>query len=105
MRIKSVVVVQRGPEGRSSEVLRLRSGSAGKEPRRRTSKAFRPLEKLERRVLQSADRFTSELLRRHRRSTRKRKDGWLLDAPRNVYEAGRKASKQLGKLTGLELPC
>jgi hypothetical protein len=50
-----------------------------------------PLESAARRLVRAQVVFGQEVLRRHNRSNRRRRDGWLLEAPANLIESGRKA--------------
>lgn len=63
--------------------------------KRKSSKGLSPLEKVARRVLKARKVFADEMLDRHERESRKRKDGWLREAPRINLKAGRKAFKKL----------
>jgi hypothetical protein len=50
-----------------------------------------PLERAARRLVRAQVVFGQEVLRRHTLSNRRRRDGWLLEAPSNLIESGRKA--------------
>ena len=63
--------------------------------KRKRSKSLKPLEQIERRVLRANGIFVNELVRLHDRSTAKRKDGWLYDAPANLLRAGSKYYRRL----------
>jgi len=41
--------------------------------------------------------FGQEVLRRHDRANRRRRDGWLIEAPATVFESGRKAYNEARK--------
>jgi hypothetical protein len=63
------------------------------EPRKRprVSAWTSPLEHAARRLVRAQVVFGQEVLRRHNRSNRRRRDGWLLEGPANLIESGRKA--------------
>lgn len=59
--------------------------------RRKVSAWTSPIERAARRLVRAQVVFGQEVLRRHNRSNRRRRDGWLLEAPANLIESGRKA--------------
>jgi hypothetical protein len=63
--------------------------------RKKQTKGLKPLERLVRSVADGYDRYGSTYAKRHRRSNRKRKDGWLRDIVQNVAKAGDKSRKKL----------
>lgn len=63
--------------------------------KRKQTAWVKPFEKAERRVLKAAERAAGTYRKRHDRSSRKRKDGWIDDAPKNAMRAMRKADKAL----------
>ena len=63
--------------------------------KKKQTKGLRPAERLVRTVLDASDAYSSTAATRHRRSNRKRKDGWLKDLAANVSKAGNKARKEL----------
>jgi len=65
--------------------------------RRRTSALTRPLERVARRLARAQVIFGQEVLRRHDRANRRRRDGWLIEAPATVFESGRKAYNEARK--------
>lgn len=65
--------------------------------RRRTSAVTKPLEQATRRLIRAQVIFGQELLRRNDRANRRRRDGWLVEAPANVIESGRKAYNEVRK--------
>jgi hypothetical protein len=65
--------------------------------KRKVSRWVRPIERLQRRVLEAQEAFSETLLDRHNRSNRKRKNGFLRDGGVNLMRAQRKALKRLRK--------
>jgi hypothetical protein len=63
----------------------------------RTSPLTRPIERAARRLEKAQLIFAQDLLRRHAESNRRRRDGWVLEAPANVIEAGRHAYNEARK--------
>ncbi len=63
--------------------------------KRKVSRWLKPMEKGQRRMLTALAAFGNTLTQRHERSNRKRKNGWLRDAPMNMMRAQRKAAKKL----------
>jgi hypothetical protein len=72
---------------------------AEKEPRRRrkTSVLIRPIERAARRLVRAHIIFGQEVLRRHNRANRRRRDGWLMEGPATVIESGRRAYNEARK--------
>ena len=68
-----------------------------KERRPKVSFWSRSLEKGARRILNAQVVFAQEALKRHDESSRRRKDGWLLEGPANIAELGRKALNEARK--------
>ncbi len=63
--------------------------------KRKVSKWLRPLEKMIRRSRRADQTFATEALKRHDRSNRKRRNGFIRDAPLNILQAARKRNKKL----------
>jgi hypothetical protein len=59
--------------------------------RPRVSILSRPLERAARRLIRAQVIFGQEALRRHDRANRRRRDGWLVEAPATAILSGRKA--------------
>ena len=92
--VRRITVIQLGGKG-AAEVGSADTVYKKKGKKRKNSKGFSPFEKLARRVLKARKVFADEMLDRHERQSRKRKDGWLREAPRINLKAGRKAFKKL----------
>jgi Family of unknown function (DUF6312) len=93
--VKRVTVIQRGGDDHKPKAV-----VVYKDPRRDSAKVSiltRPLERGARRLLKAQVLFGQEALRRHDESNRRRRDGWLLDGPANVFESGRKALNEARK--------
>jgi hypothetical protein len=63
--------------------------------KKKQAKGLKPIERLVRSVADANDAFAGTYASRHRRSNRKRRDGWLRDALVNVSKAGNKGRKEL----------
>jgi hypothetical protein len=89
--VKRVTVIERNADGTSTSVVYKAKGKK----KRKVSRGLKGVEKLERRFLEAGNTFTSELLSRHNRSTRKRRDGFLRDGHANLVKSQLKAVKKL----------
>ena len=65
--------------------------------RRKISVLGRPFEKAARSLIRSQVVFGQEVLRRHDKANRRRRDGWLLEAPSIILKSGRKAYNEARK--------
>src|SRR6185437_9643507 len=63
--------------------------------KKKQTKGLKPIERLVRSVVDANDAFGSTYAQRHRRSNRKRRDGWLKDMAANISKAGNKGRKEL----------
>lgn len=63
--------------------------------KKKQTKGLKPLERVVRTVADANDAFAGTYVRRHRRSNRKRRDGWLRDALVNITKAADKGRKEL----------
>jgi hypothetical protein len=63
--------------------------------RKKGSRLLRPLETAVRRWAEATESYASQYLDEHRKSSRKRGDGWLRDLPENTLKASRKGAKRL----------
>jgi len=63
--------------------------------RKKQTAGLKQIERLVRGVGDGFDRYASTYMKRHRRSNRKRKDGWLRDVVQNVAKAGDKGRKKM----------
>jgi hypothetical protein len=86
---------------KSAQAAQLAAGGAlvqikGKKSRKRKkqSKSTKLLEKIARRGMVSGGSVFDQYLKRHKRSNRKKKDGWLKDFSKNSFAAMRKAPKR-----------
>ena len=66
-----------------------------KRKKKKQSKGLRPVERVVRALADANDAVAGTYVRRHRRSNRKRKDGWLRDLAVNLGRAGNKGGKEL----------
>lgn len=79
--------------GGRSEVLVGKKGKRKKS--KRQTRLFKPAERLTRRVSKGGERAVEKYTKEHRRSNRKRRDGWIRDFPVNVARAQAKGWNQL----------
>lgn len=72
--------------------------------RRKVSTWSRPLERAARHLMTAQIALGEEALRRQDKSNRRRRDGWILDAPITVFQAQRKAYNEARKAVPFRLP-
>jgi len=84
--------------------VRLRTrGSSGlavykvkkKKKKKRRSREMKGIERMVRRGAMADSGFSKRYLREHRKSNRKKKDGWARDFSDNIYKAGKRGRKKL----------
>lgn len=89
--VRRIILI--GMDGRTIRV----QGKA-KKKKRRVRGWLRPIERLTRRALQGGKAGSNELLRRHNRSTRKKRRRWVTDMPKNMTRANWKAFKKIRRI-------
>ena len=92
--IRRIVRLQAAPNGALDPVLIFKKRSK----RKKQTGFLRPLEERARTLAQAQATSAEKYIERHDRSNRDRRDGWLLDAPRNLFLARRKGAKKLARL-------
>jgi Family of unknown function (DUF6312) len=89
--VNRITVIQRTDGDASSTTVYRR-----KKKRRKTTWSG-PLERAARDMLKAQQAFAQSALDRQDKSNRRRREGWLMDAPVNLYEAGRRGYNQARK--------
>ena len=95
-KVRRVTILEAGEDGQLNVV-----GETTKRKRKRNRKTSSLGEAPERNMrvgLKAMRIFVDEMDRRHDRSSRKKKDGWMVDLGKNSFNANRKAMKKLRKL-------
>jgi hypothetical protein len=91
--IKRIIIpASAQPTGGSGEAIQLKAKRRRK--RKKQSKQFKFMEKLTRRSMRSGGSIYDKYLKRHKRSNRKKKNGWLKDLNKNMFNASRKGRKK-----------
>jgi hypothetical protein len=75
-----------------------------KSGKKRGSAWLAPIEHVEKHLLLANQEYADELTRLHRRSNRRRRDGWILDGPKNLFKATRSAYRVYRRVAPLVLP-
>ena len=98
--VRRVTMLQRDDLGNLRPVVLF---SRGRRKKKKSTAAVQPFEQMTRSLAEASDAATRTYLRRHKRSNRKRRDGWVGDAQTNLLRAGTKALKQIqpARLVGL----
>ncbi len=89
--VRRVTVFQQDAAGAITPVTIFKRGRKKK----KGSKLVRPFENSVRMFAEVGDKATGTYLRRHKKSNRKRRDGWVRDTPANLVDASRKAIKEI----------
>ncbi len=91
-KVRRIVVMKVSEAGRWQPMTIYKKKRRKKKKR---SRALRPLEKRVRRLARADRKFSGIYLKRHKKSTRKKRDGWLRDINYNIYRASRRRAKTL----------
>ena len=89
--IKRITVLKAGPDGSTSPVQVYRP----KKKRKKQSKGLRVLERWTRRNAKASQTYADVYAARHKRSNRKRRDGWMRDLGYNLLKANAKSQKKM----------
>jgi hypothetical protein len=88
--IKRITVFERDAEGSLRPVVVFNR----RRRKKKQARSLRPVERLVRTLSDGSDGFASSYARRHRKSNRKNRNGWLRDLPLNLSRAGTKGMKE-----------
>ncbi|MBI4617051.1 MAG: hypothetical protein HY720_25790 [Planctomycetes bacterium] len=89
--VRKITVVQ----GDSATVVFDKAGGGKK--KKKGTKGLKLARKSLRRMAKAAQTVSTELVDRMDRSDEKKKDGWVKDAPKNVFKATKKGLKEMRK--------
>jgi len=105
--VKRITVIQRGgSETVAAEVHTRRARHRDRDwdddddddgPRRRVTAWTRPIERAARKLWRAQILAGQEGLRRQNRANRRRRDGWIIETPVIIWEAGREAYNEARK--------
>src|SRR5438552_12801116 len=90
--VSRITIVKPGSDGESSSTVVYR-----RKGKRRQNTWSRPIERAVRSLFKAQEAFGQSALSRQDKSNRRRREGWVVDAPVNLYEAQRKAYNQARK--------
>jgi len=88
--IKKITVFERDTAGSLRPVVVFRR----RRSKKKQTRALKPIERLVRTMSDSNDNFASAYARRHRKSNRRNRNGWLRDLPLNLSRAATKGIKE-----------
>ncbi len=89
--VKRITVLQRQGDGGISPVVVFER----RRGKKKGTQLLQPIERVMRSLAETSDAATGTYLSQHKKSNRKRKDGWIRDVPSNVVKASRRAVKEL----------
>jgi len=89
--VKQITVLQRDPSGATTPVVVFKR----RREKKKSTRLIRPIERVTRSLAEASAAATGTYLRRHKKSNRKRRDGWVRDIQNNVVKASRKALKEI----------
>jgi hypothetical protein len=92
-RIKGIkrIIIPASATVAGGEAIKIKSK---RRKRKKQSKGFKFLEKLTRRSARGQNGIYDQYLKRHKRSNRKKKNGWIKDLNKNTFNALRKGPKR-----------
>lgn len=90
--VESVVALETDESGRTVQLTKYKKK---KKKKRRSTVGLGQAEAFLRRLAEAQQSFVDSYLARHNSSHRKKRDGWLLDSPKNVFRATEKGLDKL----------
>ncbi len=93
--VRRIILLERDESGDMVPETLWRSKKSKK--KKKGSKNLRGIERAARSAGKAQQTFNDTLMKRHRRSNRKRKDGWLKDLSTNIFKAQKKGMRKLSK--------
>ena len=96
--IRRVILLRRDEAGVMTATTVYR---ARKRKKKKGTAGVREAERVVRAVGEAQKAVADTLVKRHKRSNRKQKDGWLRDLGQNVFKAGGKGLRKMMKSSGL----
>jgi hypothetical protein len=96
--VRRITAVRRNGENRDVVVVYRESKKS-----RKNSDWSRPFERVARHLIRGEADFAQEAVRRHEKSARDRRDGWIYDLPVNVFKAHRKGYNEARKAVPFSL--
>lgn len=90
--VESVVALETDESGRTVQLTKYKKK---KKKNRKSTIGLRQAEVFLRRFAEAQQSFMDSYLARHNRSRRKKRDGWLIDSPGNVFRATEKGLDKL----------
>jgi hypothetical protein len=91
--VRKVTMLQPGPSGTLTPTVLYDD----RNKKKKQTRGLRPLERAQRRFVQAQRVYWDTIVKRHKRSNAKKRDGWARDAIGNIVRASEKSSKQLSK--------
>lgn len=99
--VRRIILLERNDSGDLIAQTLWQSKEKKKKKRKKGTRGLREIERAVRSAGKAQQMFNDTLMKQHRRSNRKRKDGWLRDIGTNVYKASRKGWKKVTKNGGV----
>ena len=90
--VESVVSLETDESGRTVQLTKYKKK---KKKKRKGTMGLQQTELFLRRLGEAQQAFIDSYLARHNRSHRKKRDGWLIDSPKNVFRATEKGLDKL----------
>jgi hypothetical protein len=89
--VRRVTVIEKDTSGATTATVVFQ----GRNRKRKQTRTFRPLEQMVRRIADAQAEGADTYVRRHNRSNRKKRDGWIRDVTLNLARSSRKGAKRL----------
>lgn len=89
--VRKITVLQRDATGSVSPVVVFQR----RRRKKKSTRLVRPVERIVRSMADASNSAADSYLTRHKKSNRKRRDGWVRDGAANLTRASRKGLKEL----------
>ena len=89
--INKIIVLQPGPSGSLVRTVLYQS----RNEKKKQTRSLRPLERVARRFSNAQLAYWDTLVKRHKRSNQKKRDGWMRDSATNLAKAYQSGAKRI----------